>query len=133
MTDRKEDIIQNLGKALFLVFFFLVCASVSGSSEKLTYNDAQYEVVTGLHSSQVKAIIAEFIQMPVYQKSLLTSIDKSGFTYCNIKFKLSAENRNIVQHILFVEKTSLSLKPLSYSRFYYHFFPTNTWELPALS
>jgi len=133
MTDRKEVIIQNLGKALFLVLFLIVCASVSGSSEKLTYNDAQYEVLTGLHSSPVKAIIAEFIQMPVYHKSLMTSIDNTGFTFCNIKFKLTIVNRNIAQQIISIEKTSLSLKPLSSCRFYYHVFSKDDKKLPALS
>jgi len=133
MTDRKENIIRDFGKTLFLVFFFFVCASVSRNSEKPTYNDAQYVVVTGLHSSHVKAIIAEFIQMPVYQKSLLTSIDKTGLSFCNIKFKLAAENKSISQEIHHIENLSPILKPLSSCRFYCHFFPANTRELPTLS
>jgi len=133
MIDSKEDIIQNLGRVLFLVLFFFVCASFSGNSEKLTYNTAQYEIVTGLHSSTVNAVVADFFQMPAYHKSLLTSIDHKGFLLCNIKFRIAADNRNVAQRIIFLEKSLSSLNPMSTCRFYYHLFSTDDKELPALS
>lgn len=133
MQDRKENTIQNLGSTLFMVLFFIICFSFSGKSEKPSFNDAQYELVAGLHSSSVKAIVVDFIQMPVFHKSLMTSIDKMGFSFCNTKFKLSADNKNFAQQIIFLERSIPSLKPLYTCRFYYHLFSAQAKELPALS
>jgi len=133
MPDRKENTMQNLGSTLLMVVFLIICISFSGKSEKPTNNDTQYELVTRLHSSSVKAIVADFIQMPVFHKSLMTSIDKTGFSFCNTKFKLSADNKKFSQQIIFQERSIPTIKPLSTCRFYYHFFSSEAKDLPALS
>jgi hypothetical protein len=133
MSDRKEDIIQNSGRIIFMVLFFLLAISFSGRSEKPTYDDSQYELTTRLHSTSVKAILVDFVHVPFFQKSLLTTVDKSGFQFCNYKFKLSTDNLNSIRQILFTENASLSLKPLSFCRFYYHLFSAATKEVPLLS
>ena len=133
MLERKENRIQNFESILFIVMLFFVFVSFSGNSEKMTYNNAQYEVVTRFHSSSVPAIISDYIQMPVFHKSLLTSIDKKGFSLYNDKFKIAFDSRSIAQRITYLEKSFSFLEPQSACRFYYHLFSIDAKELPVLS
>jgi len=123
----------NLGRTVFMVLFLFLCISFSARSEKSSYYNAHCEQLTELHSYTENAVVAGFIQMPVYHADLLTFTDKTGFSFCNTRFRLSAYNNNIAQRIIYLEQSISSLKPLSYCGFYYHLFSSNTRELPALS
>ena len=133
MLERKENRIQQIESILFIVMLFFVFVSFSGRSERMTFNDAQYVIVTGLHSNFTPAIISDYIQTPVLQKSLLTSTDKQGFLFYNDKFKIAFDNRSIAQRFFYLEKSFSFLEPQSACRFYYHLFSIDAKELPALS
>lgn len=131
--ERKENSTKQIESILFIVMLFFVFVTFSGRSERMTFNDVQYVVVTGLHSNSIPAIISDYIQMPVYHKSLLTSIDKQGFMFYNGKFKIVFDNRSIAQRFFYLEKSFSFLEPQSACRFYYHLFSIDAKELPVLS
>lgn len=133
MLERKENRIQQIESILFIVMLFFVFVSFSDCSEKITYNYSHYEVVSGSHLSSVSAIILDYNHTPVLQKSLLTSIDKTGFLFFNYSFKIAADNHNFGQRFHIIEILLPTLKLLSFSRFYYHLFSFASNELPALN
>jgi len=133
LSDRKEDIFQYIGRTLFLVLLLFVMVSVTDNSDKPTCHYAQNEVLTGLDSGTVHAFFSDYNQMPVLQKSLLTSIDKIGFLFYNNKFKIAADGRTIAQQIIFLENSYPSVKTLHACRFYYHLFSTDANAFPVLS
>jgi len=133
MMEQKENKIQNFESILVIVMLFFVFVSFSGRSEKMTFNDAHYVIVTGLHSNSVPAIISDYTQTPVLQKSLLTSMDKTGLLFYNDKFKIAFDNRSFAQRFFYHEKSFSFLEPQSTCRFYYHLFSIDAKDLPSLS
>jgi hypothetical protein len=134
MTDKKEEIIQNSGRIFLMVLFFFVAFSITGRSEKPTCNDdSRYEVITGLHSVTVKAILADFVRVPFYQKNLQTSMDVKGFLLFNYKFKITAENINTCRQFSSLRNILPLLKPQSACRFYYHLFHIDASDASVLS
>lgn len=133
MLERKENSTKQIESILFIVMLFFVFAFFSGRSEKMTFNDAHYVIVTGLHSNSVPAIISDNIQTPVLQKSLLTSMDKTGLLFYNDKFKIAFDNRSFAQRFFYLEKSFSFLEPQSTCRFYYHLFSMDAKDLPSLS
>jgi len=133
MVDRKEDITQQIARIIFMILFFVILFSITGKSEKPTYNDTVYGLSTELHSSSAKAFISDSFHLPTFQKGLLTSTDVKGFILYNSKFRIAADNSNISLQINLLEKTQPLLNPLSTCRFYYHLFHLDASDAPALS
>jgi hypothetical protein len=132
MPSRKEDITQQVARIIFMMLFFVVLFSGTAKLEKSTCN-VQYGLATELHSGSVKAIIADPLQLPAFQKSLPTSTDIKGLLLYNYKFKIAADNSYISLQIDLLEKTLPLLKPLSTCRFYYHLFHIDASDATALS
>ena len=133
MIDRKTDIINYLGSALFIIFFFLLISSFTDKSVKQTKNTIQFELVFELHSNSGNAIIAEAFQLPSFQKNCLSFIDKTNFRLFNENLKVTSYNRNIAQRILLLQINQVSIKPLIIRRFYYHLSLPDTEEFSILS
>ena len=133
MIDRKTDIINYLGSALFIIFFFLLISSFTDKSVKQTKNTIQFELVFELHSNSGNAIIAEAFQLPSFQKNCLSFIDKTNFRFFNENLKVTSYNRNIAQRILLLQINQVSIKPLIIRRFYYHLSLPDTEEFSILS
>lgn len=133
MVDRKENSTQNLISIVFMLLFFVVLFSANERSEKPTYNDSPYGLSADLHLISAKAVITDPCQLPVFQKHLPTSFDLKGFGLYNYKLKIAADNNAILQQFSSLRKAITLIKPQSTCRFYYHLFPLDADDSPALS
>ena len=133
MTHQEEDRFNFLGRVLFMVFFLLIICIQSNKSEKNTFFHSQYEVITEVNAASGNALCVDFIQAPIIQKSLVTFNDKTGLSLFNANFKLSCDNSGISHEFVLLKITSLSQKPISNCRFYYHLFSIDSTEPPILS
>jgi hypothetical protein len=133
MKNQKGDILTYFGTAIFIVLFFLVISAFSKNSGKQTNDVSQIEFVSELHTTSVKAVIADAIQLPVFQKKWVSLLDKMSFKLYHEMLKISADNNKIAQRIFSLRKIQILLKPVLLSRFYYFFFSINPEDLPVLS
>jgi len=129
MINQREDITDYLGRALFVVLFFLLMVAFSDQSVKQTSEPVSVQLVADLHANSV---IADAIQLPSFQKSWVSVDDKTSFQLFNANFKRFTDNRTITQRFISLRRTELLIKPATYYRFYYHLFPKNTDEVPIL-
>jgi hypothetical protein len=129
MKDQREDIINYLGRALFVVLFFFLVVSFSGQPVKRTCEPAKIQLAAELHPGPV---ITDAAQLPLFQKNLASCVDKMSFQLFNEAFKRSADDRIITQRFIFLRQTELLIKPSTNCRFYYHRFPKDTGEVPIL-
>jgi len=133
MKNREEDRFVIFGRVLFMVFFLMIICIQSNKSEKNTFFHSQYETACNIHDHSGHAVCVDMIQVPAFQKSLITLKDKTGITLFNEGFKQSYDNSRINQEVLLLRKTILYYKPDSNCRFYYHLFSIDRTEPPLLS
>ncbi len=133
MISQKEDRANYLGRAVLLVLFFLFISAFSGKPVNKTKPTVPYESLSDLHSGPVKGIIAAAVQLPAFQKNRVSSHDKLSFHLFSKIFKISSDNRKIAQQFIFLQQAEILIQPISYCRFYYHFFSADSDELPILS
>jgi len=129
MINRKEDITNYLGRALFVVLFFLLMVAFSDHSVKSSSEPIKAQSVTEL-SANLAATDA--VQLPLFQKNQASLVDKMSFRLFNATFKRLADNRTITQRFIYLQQTELLIKPPTTCRFYYHLFPKDTGEVPIL-
>lgn len=129
MINQRENITNYLGRALFVVLFFLLMVAFSDQSAKQTNFPVKILSITESHASSV---IANAIQLPLFQKNWVSVVDKMSFRHFNATFKRFADNRTITQRFISLHQTELLIKPLTNCRFYYHLFPKDTGEVPIL-
>jgi hypothetical protein len=129
MINQREDITNYLGRTLFVVLFFLVMAVFSDRPVSQTHLSVKVQSVAELPANSV---IADAIQLPLFQKNLVSFEDKMSFQLYNATFKRFADNRTITQSFVSLRQTEFLIKPLTECRFYYHLFPKDTCEVPIL-
>jgi hypothetical protein len=132
MINQKEDIINSIGKTIFIVFFFLLISSFSNKSDKQTNDISQCKVIYELHSNPAQAVIVGDFSLPSVQKSV-TLLDNINSNFFNEDLKIFADSKKITQRIILLQKTQLSIKPITICRFYCHRFSTEVDEIPILS
>jgi hypothetical protein len=132
MINRKEDRMNFVGSAIFIVFFFFfVCGYSNESAKPLNNNIGQHELITSLHSNGVAANIS--LQPPTYQKSQISLIDRMSFKFFNEHFKILQDNRSLNQKFSLLKKIQLIIKPIALLRFYSPQLYIDTEVLPILS
>jgi hypothetical protein len=133
MIQGKEDRANYLGITVFIVFFFLFISAFSDQSINRTKATSRCELITELHLDPVNAIPINIVQLPSFQKSWVSFLDKLNIRLFNEDFKISSFNNKISIKNILLQKTQLSIKPIFICRFYYHLSSTDTEELPVLS
>jgi hypothetical protein len=128
-----EDISNYLGRALFIVLFFLMIAAFSDRSVQKSNDGLQSKFVSEWQANPPKAIVADAGQLPLFQKNWISSVNKLNRHLLNTSLKQSAEDRRIAQRIISLRQTELRIKPLSICRFYFHLFPAVADDVPILS
>lgn len=122
MKNRKEDISNYLGRAIFIALFFLLLAAFSDRAVEQSKDAVQYELVSEWHAKSAQAIGTDDVQLPSFQKNLVSSVDKMNLKVFNATFKRSADDRRIAQQFISFHQTELVIKPFAMCRFYYHLF-----------
>ena len=133
MKNRIEDISKYLGKALFIVLFFLIVAAFSDRSNQQPIKPESHELVSEWLSKSAQAISTDAGQLPLFENKRVSSVDKMILPIFNPTFKLSADNRKIAQRFFSLHQTELAIKPFALTRFYYHLFPKVAEDVPVLS
>jgi len=133
MKNRMEDISNYLGKALFTVLFLFIVAAFSDRSDQQSIKPVPHELVSEWLSKSAQAISPDAVQLPIFDKSQVSSVDKLILPLFNPAFKLSADNRKIAQRFFSLHQTELAIKPFALTRFYYHLFPKVAEDVPVLS
>ena len=129
MINQKEDIANYLGRALFIVLFFLLMGAFSDQSVKSSGFPNKVQSVTESHATP---IIADSIQLPLFQKNLASFVDKKSFQLINTTYKRFADNRKLIQRFISLQQTELLIKPFNHMRFYYRLFPKDSDVVPIL-
>ena len=133
MNNQHEEKFNFLGRVLFMVLFLLVICAHFDRVEKDTFFSTQYELISEIHSISNHAVCVDFFQTPTLQKNLVTLNDKTGYYLFNENFKLSFDNSLMINKIIHIQKSILSLKPLINIRIQYHLFSLDAGEPPLLS
>lgn len=128
MINKKENIINFLSAVFAMALFLFVISSFSNNSVKQN-NTFQHELISEIHPNNVNAVNVDAFQFPSYKKTGVSLLK----IFFNENHQTVADNRKIVQIIIFNQKNQLLIKPLSICRFYYHLFSKNAKDLPVLS
>ena len=130
---RKDDIINFWGRVIFMVLFFLLVSSFCEKTFQPKYHSCQYELSSVLNTSTMNAVAVTDIQLPLFEKSWISFIDKSNFSFYNEKLKILSDSEKITQRIISLQKTQRLIKTPILNGFYRHLFPIDNDELPVLS
>lgn len=128
MINKKENIINFLSAVFAMALFLFVISSFSDNSIKQN-NTFQHELISEIHPNNVNAVNVDAFQFPSYKKTGVSLLR----IFFNENHQTVADNRKIVQTIIFNQRNQLLIKPLSICRFYYHLFSKNAKDLPVLS
>jgi hypothetical protein len=129
MKNQKENIIHSLGTAIVIVFFLLLISSLSGKSIGQTSSTSQYELSSGYHIKQLKAVSADVFQLSFLKKSFLPVL----CNFNNTNYKILADNRKVKQCFEILHKTFLFENPVIIHRYCYGIFYENAEDIPILS
>jgi hypothetical protein len=129
VIQKKGNIINSFGTAIIVVFFLFLFSSFSDTSFRKTNSSSQYALTSGLNSDNTRAVIADAVQLPSFQKSCISLPDNLA---CENHIIVSG-NWKITQSIIFLRNTQVSAKPVNICGFYYHFFSKDDEDLPVLS
>jgi len=133
MLDKRQEILTSLGRTILVVLLFVVVSAFTNKHEEQANFSLQYETLSELQPKSASAIIIDAIQLPAFLKCQPTLVDKSGFVLFNDHFKILADNRNETQRMIVLQRETQLSKPVFNYRFYYHLFPIDAQDPPALS
>jgi len=133
MMNRKEDLINFWGRAIFMVLFLFLISSFYEKSFTPDNRPIRYASISLLDTSTINAVSVDAIQLPLFEKSWISLIDKSNFTFFNENLKIFADSKKITQRITTLQKTQRLIKSTIHYGFYDHLFPIDNDELPVLS
>jgi hypothetical protein len=133
MINRKEDMVNFLDTAIFMVLVLLLVSFFYAEMTKRNDQPFQNNFMSMTVNSSQNAVTVDVIQLPLYDKSWVSLFDKSNFTFFNEGLKIFADNKEITLRINTILKTQLQIKPPNPCRFYRHLFPIDSDALPNLS
>ena len=133
MMSKKEDLINFWGRAIFVVLFLFLISSFYDKSLASDNGSGHYASVSLLDTGTISAASVDVIQLPLFEKSWISLIDKSNFTFFNEHLKIVADSNKIILRITSLQKTQRLIKTTVHCGFYDHLFPIDNDELPVLS
>jgi len=129
MFEQKQDREANVGRAIFMVLFFLFISSFAGNPDSSIRNNAHFEAPPDLHT-QV-AVLSDAVQLQAL--NVAAPFVKFYFKLFNHGYNSIAENRIIYHKIQFLKKIELLLKPVILQRFYCLYHTLDGDDFPDLS
>ena len=133
MMNKKEDMINFWGRAIFVVLFLFLISSFYEKSFEHENRSIRYESISLLDTSTISAVSVDAIQLPLFEKSWISLIEKSNFIFFNEYLKIFAFNKKITQKATSYKKIQRLTKTTIQCSFYDHLFPIDNDELPVLS
>jgi hypothetical protein len=133
MMSRKEDLINFWERAIFVVLFLFLISSFYDKSLAHENRSIHYASISLLDTSTISAVSVDAIQLPLFEKSWVSLIDKSNFIFFNEDLKIFADSNKITLRITSLQKTQRLIKSTIHCGFYDHLFPIDNDELPVLS
>jgi len=128
MVNNKRDIIQLLGTAIIFVSLLFMFSSFIDKNERQPDNTSQSELASDFQSQPEKEFISSSFQLPAVPESDVLLL-KNHFYNTQ---KIVDVNRKIDQKLIVLQTTHLSIKPLTFNRFYFH-HSKEPDDLPVLS
>jgi hypothetical protein len=127
MIHNKGEISSSFGTAIVIVLCMLIFASFSNKSIASIDSNLRYELKTGFHTDQVKANVAADVKLPLVEESSVLLLHN----IFNNTYKVIAKDKTYIQGFIALQKTYLSIEPITFCRFYYHFFSKDADDLPV--
>jgi hypothetical protein len=132
MIDRNEDRFSYVRIALVMVLFLLVLSAFSTRTVKQGPVPSQSDLVSIVLSGNQNALEATAVQLPSFQKSWVTCIDRMKFHLFDVSLKNIPVNRIINQRLVFLRSVELKVKPLLFKGQHYRITSVDPPELPSL-
>lgn len=132
MISQREDKSHYFESAVFIVLFFLFTGAFTEKS------DASFGKTFQLNSISFSELLSQVTalnnaqQVPC-QKTIVPFFEKADFNLLSDSYKIIAINRTIHQHILFLTKAEISIKPVLLQRFFYTYHAFESDDPPLLS
>ena len=133
MINRKEDISNFIGRALFMILFFFLISAFADKSVKPDSGAVQIEFKADLNISAVKATVGSGVQLPLFEKGWVSLTDKENLKFFNENLKILADKKKTDRRMICLQQTHHLIKPVCFCRLYYHLFPVADDEWPILS
>src|ERR1035437_8972895 len=105
MMSRKEDLINFWGRTIFVVLFLFLISSFYDKSLAHENRSIHYASISLLDTGTISAVTVDAIQLPLFEKSWISLIDKSNFAFFNENLKIFAANKKITLRITSLQKT----------------------------
>ncbi len=125
----KEHRNNVIWSAFFTILFFLFTCAFAPNPVSNTERAIQYQSLADLHS-QVTAI--NDAQQFSYRPNIKPVFIDPDFKPFNEVSKIVADNRSVLQRIVFLQKAGLSIKPVLAHRLFYRYHSIDTDDPPFL-
>ena len=133
MKDVGAEIKRSLKSMIFVLFFCLALSALSGKPV-IHKQVARIAVVSQINDHHAQATAVDFLQVPSFQKNMLSVSDKQNFRLSDNAIQLLSYNNTESQKIAFLSEYQLSVKPLQFCIFYFnHLYPKGSDKVSILS
>lgn len=112
MIAGKNELLDIMGRALFIAFIMLALSSFSDSPAVQLKAPMQLEQAMEYLAVNSNTIIVELAKVPVYSQHSVSRIDKLNLNTFNEGFKIKHDSRIVLQKKIFIEKLALTIKPI---------------------
>jgi hypothetical protein len=137
MKYEEGDINKNFGVILFVILISLFAFTFEGTSNQnasgSAYYSLQYDLASGYCTGQSDAVISDTPQLSFVVKDCGCSLSGTDLNLFHLQYSISEYNRKIVQNIISVQKTRLSIEPFSVWKYSFHLSSGEKEDLPVLS
>lgn len=121
------------GKLVFTAMFSFLIFAFEGQSYQNEKNDITVEMVNEVQLHNSNALTTNLIQVPSFQKDILTDRERNFISQNNNAHKILTDNHKTHQALLSLQKSRLIVKPQLIVTFYYHLFSGKSKDYPDLS
>ncbi|MRT92713.1 hypothetical protein [Ancylomarina sp. 16SWW S1-10-2] len=112
MIVRESEILDTIGKVMFIAFFMLILSSFSNKVTDQSKEQIQLDQAIEYLSGNSNTIIMDQAKVPSYSQHLVSRIDRLNLNTFNENFKIIQDNRIELQQKIFFKNLALTLKPL---------------------
>jgi hypothetical protein len=137
MKNEEGDINRNIGAILFVVLISLFAFAFDGKSDNSASFSSDYssqaDITPGYYSGHSDAVIFGTSHLPVVVKDSGCSFYSPNLNLFKLQFAILNYNRIIVQNIILVQKTRLSIEPASVWKYSSHPAAREKEDPPVLS
>jgi hypothetical protein len=134
MNLQKSERNYILGSSILIVLFLLFINVFSNKIALQHTNEVtRYEIGYLYNSNNDKAILINDVQVPSFQNSWISLIDKISIDLYNRNLKTFTDNKSVNHRIQLLWKIKLSIRPIILDNYHRHLFPEDPEEPLILS